>query len=83
MTTLFSISTMVSAGFVEEVFEEVCDMMTTSSYLSGDCGIGNHKLGNPKPAGTGWCDKHNKMCPASIATCSICNGTERSFTCGG
>lgn len=31
MATLFSISTMVSAGFVEEVFEEVCDMMTTSS----------------------------------------------------
>ena len=33
MTTLFSISTMVSAGFVEEIFEEVCDMMNTSSYV--------------------------------------------------
>ena len=31
MATLFSISTMVSANFVEEIFEEVCDMMTVSS----------------------------------------------------
>lgn len=38
MATLFSISTMVSAGFVEEIFEEVCDMMTVSSSISKkDC----------------------------------------------
>ena len=34
MATLFSISTMVSADFVNEVFEEVCDMMSTSSSTS-------------------------------------------------
>ena len=38
MATLFSISTMVSANFVEEIFEEVCDMMTVSSSISkADC----------------------------------------------
>ena len=38
MVTLFSISTMVSAGFVEKVFEEVCElMMTSSSGTSDNC----------------------------------------------
>ena len=31
MVSLFSISTAVSAGFVEKVFEEVCDMINYSS----------------------------------------------------
>lgn len=34
MASLFAISTVVSAGFVEDVFEEVCEMMTTSSNVS-------------------------------------------------
>ena len=37
MTTLFSISTAVSADFVETVFEEVCELMRTSSSNTGIC----------------------------------------------
>lgn len=33
MASLFSISTAVSAGFVQEVFEEVCVMMSSSSVI--------------------------------------------------
>ena len=47
MATLFSISTMVSANFVEEIFEEVCDMMTVSSSISkADC---------PATSSIKWC----------------------------
>ncbi len=31
MASLFAVSTVVSAGFVNEVFEEVCEMMTSSN----------------------------------------------------
>lgn len=46
MVSLFSISTAVSAGFVQEVFEEVCELMTTSSsYTYGDhkCNKGRYE----------------------------------------
>lgn len=35
MVTLFTISTAVSADFVDTVFEKVCEVMTTSSNNSG------------------------------------------------
>ncbi len=38
MATLFSISTVVSAEFVEELFEEVCEMMRSSSSNTGTGG---------------------------------------------
>ena len=44
MVSLFSISTAVSAGFVQEVFEEVCELMTTSSsytYEDHECNKGD------------------------------------------
>ena len=31
MASLFAMASLVSAGFVEEVFSEVCELMTTSS----------------------------------------------------
>lgn len=67
MTTLFSISTMVSAGFVKEVFEEVCGLMTTSSANS-TCGATSYPIycnfHDDVQIGAGWnncqCGGHTK-----------------------
>ena len=37
MASLFTVSTMVSASFVEEVLEEVFDMMSLTSSNTGTC----------------------------------------------
>ena len=71
MATLFSISTMVSAGFVEEIFEEVCDMMTTSSsYFGGDCS-GGHDYDRTW-TGKKLCDIHNTFCDVTLKHCARC-----------
>ena len=38
MASLFAMASLVSAGFIEEVFSEVCELMTTSSAGTGENG---------------------------------------------
>lgn len=37
MASLFAMASLVSAGFVEEVFSKACELMTTSSASTGNC----------------------------------------------
>lgn len=82
MATLFSISTMVSAGFVEEVFEDVCEMMTTSS-AEGECNATSSlvyfECGNC-PKGVVWscggCAKHKNKDFGTICKCGYSSTNE-------
>lgn len=82
MASLFAMASLVSAGFVEEIFSEVCELMTTSSSGGGgsDCSSG-HDWGSSS-TGSSWCSSHNKMCPVTVKTCARCGGSQRTFNCG-
>ena len=82
MATLFSVSTAVSAGFVKEIFEEVCDMMTTSSSTvecKATYEIEYFECGNcPKGAvwSCGGCAKHKNKDFGTICKCGYSSTNE-------
>lgn len=54
MASLFSMASLVSAGFVEEVFSEVCELMTTSSSGTSDsCNCNSDGVNKAKCASCG------------------------------
>ena len=66
MATLFSISTMVSAEFVEELFEEICDTMKTSSSV--ECKHTPQK----GERDYSWICQHGGYTYTTLTTCSKC-----------
>ena len=63
MASLFAMASLVSAGFVEEVFSEVCGLIATSSNGGGTC---------PATSTPIYCSTHPYMktgCTWSGCTC--------------
>lgn len=76
MASLFAMSSLVSAGFVEEVFSEVCELMSTSSSgVSGCSGTQSYRM----------CDNNNCYLGVtwSCGGCSIHQNKDfdRNCTC--
>ena len=75
MASLFAMASLVSAGFVEEVFSEVCELMTTSSAGTG--GNGHSWRGN----GTaGYCQDCHQTIYSQI--CTACSPAHTQNVCG-